>query len=159
MSTRAHKTHYSLAELTDQWRRRADRVLGQEATNWAQRLIAAGSGGAAQRAEKVSRDELAALGQAVVEQVQEKRSTWSRWNLHAEASRQTMGLRFESVTDREAVLGLITDAAEAASLWLTPPELTTGPVAIARLGESSREVDRDDGVARTPQMIVRCQCG
>jgi conjugative relaxase-like TrwC/TraI family protein len=137
LSTRPDKTHYSLAELTDQWRRRADRVLGQGATSWAQHVLVTDSGRVALRAEDVGRDELVALGQAVVEQVQEKRSTWTRWNLNAEASRQTMGLRFASVSDREAVVGLITDAAEAASLRLTPPELTTAPVAFQRPDGSS----------------------
>ena len=44
LSTRPDKTHYSLAELTDQWRRRADRVLGQDAETWADRLLATSSG-------------------------------------------------------------------------------------------------------------------
>ena len=137
LSTRPDKTHYSLAELTDQWRRRADRVLAQDAETWARRLIANGSGPVALRAEDVGRDELVALGQAVVEQVQEKRSTWTRWNLSAEASRQTIGLRFASTADREAVIGRITDAAEAVSLRLTPPELTVAPAALTRSDGSS----------------------
>jgi conjugative relaxase-like TrwC/TraI family protein len=136
LSTRPDKTHYSLAELTDQWRRRADRVLGQDPASWARHVLATGSDPVL-RAEDVSRDELVALGQAVVEQVQDKRSTWGRWNLSAEASRQTMGLRFATVTDREAVIGLITDAAEDASLRLTPPELTTAPAAFTRSDGSS----------------------
>ncbi len=137
LSTRPDKTHYSLAELTDQWRRRADRVLGQDAETWADRLLATSSGTVVVRAEDVSRDELVALGQAGVEQVQEKRSTWGRRNLSAEASRQTIGLRFASTADREAVIGLITDAAEAASLRLTPPELTAAPAAFQRSDGSS----------------------
>ena len=137
LSTRPDKAHYSLAELTDQWRRRADRVLGQDAASWARHVLAVTSGTAAVRAEDVSRDELLALGQAVVEQVQQKRSTWGRWNLSAEASRQTIGLRFASTADREAVIGLITDAAEAESLRLTPPELTVAPAAFQRSDGSS----------------------
>ena len=136
LSTRPDKTHYSLAELTDQWRRRAGRVLGQDPASWAQHILATGADPVV-RAEDVSRDELVALGQAVVEQVQEKRSTWSRWNLSAEASRQTIDLRFATVEDREAVIGLITDDAEAASLRLTPPELTVAPAAFQRSDGSS----------------------
>jgi conjugative relaxase-like TrwC/TraI family protein len=136
LSTRPDKTHYSLAELTDQWRRRADRVLDRDAAGWAQHVLATGSDPVL-CAEDVGRNELLALGQAVVEQVQEKRSTWGRWNLSAEASRQTMGLRFATVSDREAVIGLITDAAEAASLRLTPPELTAAPAAFTRPDGSS----------------------
>ncbi|HUA49564.1 MAG TPA: MobF family relaxase [Solirubrobacteraceae bacterium] len=136
LSTRPDKTHHSLAELTDQWRRRADRVLGQDAASWAHHILDTGADPLL-RAEDVSRDELVALGQVVVEQVQEKRSTWGRWNLSAEASRQTISLRFATVEDREAVIGLITDAAEAASLRLTPPELTVTPAAFQRSDGSS----------------------
>jgi len=136
LSTRPDKTHYSLAELTGQWRHRADRVLGQDPASWVQHVLASGSDPVL-RAEDVSRDELVALAQAVVERVQEKRSTWGRWNLSAEASRQTMGLRFATVSDREAVIGLITDAAEDASLRLTPPELTAAPVMFQRPDGSS----------------------
>ncbi len=137
LSTRPDKELRSLAELTEQWRQRAEAVLGQDAPAWAQRLVTTSRGRLVVRVEDVSRDELAVLGQAVVEQVQTKRSTWGRWNLHAEASRQTMSLRFATVTDREAVAGLITDAAEAASLRLTPPELTSAPVAFQRADGSS----------------------
>ncbi|TWE13064.1 conjugative relaxase-like TrwC/TraI family protein [Rudaeicoccus suwonensis] len=137
LSTRPDKTHGSLADLTDQWRSRADRVLGQDPRAWAGALIANRAHPSIVSAEDVSRDEFAALSQAVVEQVQEKRSTWGRWNLSAEASRQTMGLRFATVTDREAVIGLITDTAEAMSLRLTPPELVAAPAAFTRPEGSS----------------------
>ena len=137
LSTRPDKTHWSLAELTGRWRRRADRVLGQDAASWADRLLSTSGATVVVRAEDVGRDEVAALGQVVVEQVQEKRSTWGRWNLSAEASRQTMGLRFGSVSDREAVIRLIADAAEVASLRLTPPELTVAPAAFTRSDGSS----------------------
>jgi hypothetical protein len=66
-----------------------------------------------------------------------KRSTWRRWNLHAEASRQTMGLRFASTTDRETIIGMIVDAAETASLRLTPPELVVPPAEFTRPDGSS----------------------
>lgn len=137
LSTRPDKDLHSLAELTDQWRHRAHGVLGQDAAAWARRLLDTGDRPAVVRAEDVIREDLAALARSVVEQVQTKRSTWTRWNLHAEASRQTMGLRFATTADREAVVGLITDAAEAVSLRLTPPELTTAPAAFRRSDGSS----------------------
>lgn len=56
-----------------------------------------------------------------------KRATWRRWNLTAEAARQTMGYRFASTRDREAVIGMVVDAAEAESFRLTPPELASSP--------------------------------
>jgi len=138
LSTRPEKTLYSLAELTEQWRRRAGSVLGQDAHTWAEHLLApSGEQVPVIRADDVTLDEVTAVARVVVEQVQAKRSTWGRWNLLAEASRQTMGLRFAATTDRETLVGLIADAAEAASLRLTPPELTVAPAAFTRADGSS----------------------
>ncbi|MBR7559161.1 hypothetical protein KC218_21665, partial [Mycobacterium tuberculosis] len=53
-------------------------------------------------------------------------------NLHSEASRQSMAWRFATVSDREAIVEMIADAAEQASLRLTPPELATSPAAFRR---------------------------
>lgn len=75
----------------------------------------------------MSVDVVERISQRVVGVVGEKRSTWRRWYLHAEASRQTMGLRFATTADREAVVGRIVEAAEHASLRLTPPDLAPTP--------------------------------
>lgn len=131
LSTRPEKHVHSLAELTADWRGRAGRVLGSDATAWA-RTVTANEAPLLLRADDVPLEVIAALGQSVVEAVGEKRSTWRRWNLTAEASRQTMGYRFASTVDREAVVGLVVDAAEAASLCLTPPELASSPVVFQR---------------------------
>lgn len=137
LSTRPEKTLHSLAELTEQWRRRATDVLGEDAPTWAQHLTANNPRLPLLRADDLPLDDLRGVGQAVVAQVGEKRSTWRRWNLYAEASRQTMGLRFASAKDREAIIGLIVDAAENASLRLTPPDLITAPAAFTRADGSS----------------------
>ncbi len=137
LATRPAKTLTSLAELTGQWSRRASGVLAADATGWATDLVASGDGRRLLVAEDLPLDTLAQVGQAVVAVVGEKRSTWRRWNLHAEASRQIAGLRFASTVDREAVVGLIVDFAERASLRLTPPELATSPASFQRSDGSS----------------------
>lgn len=137
LATRPEKQVRSLAELTSDWRTRATRLLGQDATRWAQH-VAANPPAILLRADDVPLDVIAEIGQAVVGVVGEKRSTWRRWNLHAEASRQLMGWRFVSMLDREAITGLVVDAAEHASLRLTPPELVSNPVMF----------QRDDGTSR-----------
>ncbi len=131
LTTRPEKQVRSLADLTVEWRDRAGRLLGRDATSWA-RQATANDAPLLLRADDIPLDVIASLGQSVVEVVGEKRSTWRRWNLTAEAARQTMGYRFASTVDREAVVGLVADAAEAASLRLTPPELATSPVAFRR---------------------------
>ncbi|MFI8632316.1 MobF family relaxase [Microbacterium sp. NPDC077663] len=132
LETRPEKQKHSLADLTFQWRRRAHRVLDEDPLGWARKVVAAGSREALLRADDVTLEEIDRLALVVVEQVADRRSTWRRWNLHAEAVRQTMDLRFASTTDREAVVGLIVDGAEAASLRLTPPELASSPARFRR---------------------------
>ncbi|WP_417556577.1 MobF family relaxase [Microbacterium sp.] len=131
LSTRPEKQVHSLADLTIDWRERAGRILGKNATSWA-RTVTASDAPLLLRADDVPLDVIGTLGQSVVDVVGEKRSTWRRWNLTAEAARQTMRYRFASTTDREAIVGLVVDAAEAASLRLTPPELASSPAVFRR---------------------------
>lgn len=136
LTTRPEKHVHSLAELTEGWRARATQAIGQAATAWA---IAAASNRspALMRAEDMPLDTISALGMSVMSAVSEKRSTWRHWNLAAEAARQTMPVRFIAAIDREVVVGLVTDAAERASLQLTPPELAPSPKAFQRDDGSS----------------------
>ncbi|WP_143226336.1 MobF family relaxase [Actinomyces provencensis] len=141
LATRPEKHIHSLADLTRQWRERAGRVLGQDATGWARALTHyAGEDGERRvlRADDVPLDVVREVGLSVMAVVSERRSTWARWNLHAEASRQLMGWRFASMLDREVITGLVVDAAEHASLRLTPPELASSPVQLRRADGTSR---------------------
>ena len=131
LTTRPEKQVRSLADLTSEWRQRAGRLLDADATAWA-RSVTANDAPLLLRADDVPLEVIANLGQSVVETVGEKRSTWRRWNLTSEAARQTMGYRFASTEDREAIVGLVVDAAEAASLRLTPPELASSPAVFQR---------------------------
>ncbi|AYG04643.1 MobF family relaxase [Gryllotalpicola protaetiae] len=131
LTTRPEKEVHSLADLTAEWRQRAGRILGSDATSWAQD-VTANEEPLLLRADDVPLDVIASLGTSVVETVGEKRSTWRRWNLTAEAARQTMSYRFATTDDREAVVGLVVDAAEAVSLRLTPPELASSPAVFQR---------------------------
>ncbi|WP_159499381.1 MobF family relaxase [Microbacterium sp. 18062] len=137
LETRPPKELRSLRELTDLWRARASDVLDRDAVAWARELATTGSAEALLRADDIPLQDVEQLASVVVDQVAERRSTWRRWNLHAEAVRQTMPYRFASATDRDAVVGLIVDAAEAESLRLTPPELASSPPVFQRPDGSS----------------------
>lgn len=139
LATRPAKQVHSLADLTRDWRTRATGLLGEDATTWATAVTStANQSPVLLRADDVPLDTITELGRSVVEVVGEKRSTWRRWNLHAEASRQLMGLRFATALDRETVTGMVTDAAKQASLRLTPPELASSPARFQRPDGSSR---------------------
>jgi len=131
LATRPDKEVRPLADLAQEWRTRASRLLGRDATEWAREAVAV-EPAKLLRAEDVPLEQIARLGASAVAAVAEKRTTWSHWNLYAEAARQTMGWRFAATEDREAITGVIADAAEQASIRLTPPELASSPAAFRR---------------------------
>lgn len=157
LSTRPAKHVRSLAYLTSEWRERAGHVLGTDATAWARGAIASVRHPGL-RADEIAPADISALGRAVVNTVSEKRSTWRHWNLAAEAARQTMGLRFASASDREAVVGLIVDAAEELSLRLTPPEFSTSPERFRRTDGSSVFRPRHS-IAYTSAEVIEAESG
>lgn len=153
LSTRPEKRIQSLADLTEGWRARASRSLGTDAAQWA-RSFTSNSARPMLRADDVPLVLIAAVGSSVVERVSEKRSTWRHWNLWAEASRQTMEWRFASVQDREAVVGMVVDAATGTSLSLTPPELAMSPAIFRREDGSSRFRSQHSTVFSSAQLLA-----
>ncbi|WP_157001554.1 MobF family relaxase [Agromyces laixinhei] len=131
LSTRPEKHVRSLADLNHGWRERATRVLRQDATKWA-RIASADVAPPVLHAEDIPLDVIATIGAQVLHAVSEKRATWRHWNLVAEAARQTMQYRFATASEREAIIGLVVDAAERGSLRITPPELGSSPAAFQR---------------------------
>lgn len=138
LSTRPTKQIHSLADLTHWWRNRAERTLGQSPSEWTRRITRTARRSPGLRAGDVDVELLTTLGRSIVDAVSQKRSTWGHWNLWAEASRQTMGWRFATAEDREAIVALVVDAAEASSLTITPPEFTSSPTPFRRADGTSR---------------------
>jgi conjugative relaxase-like TrwC/TraI family protein len=136
LTTRLAKEVRSLTELTAAWRERAALVLGEDATTWAS-AAATHAPARSLRAEGLPLDAIDALGASVMSAVSMRRATWRHWNLVAEAARQTMQHRFASATDREAVIGRVVDAAEHASLRITPPDLAPSPASFRRADGTS----------------------
>lgn len=130
LATRPPKRVRSLADLTAEWRRRTSESVGTDATTWASTLL--GATGLPLSVDDVPLQTLHALAADVVAAVSLKRSVWNHWNLIAEASRQTMDLRFATTADREAVVAMIVDKAQGQSVSLTPPEITISPARFQR---------------------------
>ena len=74
LATRPEKEVRSLADLTAEWRQRASRALGADATAWARR-VTVNEEPLLLRADDIPLDVIASLGGSVVEAVGEKRST------------------------------------------------------------------------------------
>jgi conjugative relaxase-like TrwC/TraI family protein len=116
-----------LAELMQTWRERADRVthgraaaIVENALNQTtERPLSAGD---------LSPETIQAYGVTTVLALQTKRSTWTRWNLLAEAARQSRVMRMASSEDRLEMLEAIVRSAESHSISISPPALFTSPL-------------------------------
>ena len=154
LTTRPEKQIRSLADLTDEWRGRADLILGTGAAAWAGRIARADVARPALRADDIALDLIEGVGVRVVGVVSEKRSTWRHWNLWSEASRQTMGWRFASSEDREAAVAMIVDAAKSQSLPLTPPELAFSPEEFRRDDDTTLFRSRHSVVFTSAELLA-----
>lgn len=154
LETRPAKETHSLAELTTRWRERAERMLDEDPVAWATRMVAEAENEPLLRADDLPLETITELAENVVAAVGDRRSTWRRWNLHAEAVRQSMPWRFASAEDRNQIVGLITDAAEQASLRLTPPLLASTPARFLRSDGSSAFRPRHATVYSSTQVLA-----
>ena len=130
LATRPPKEVRSLVDLTAEWRRRTSQRVGGDATAWASTLLGAVAGPL--RIADLPLQAVEAIAADVVAAVSIKRSVWNHWNLMAEASKQTMDLRFATTADREAAIAMVVDAAQGQSVALTPPELALSPARFQR---------------------------
>ena len=125
-ATRPDKHVRPLGDLLTTWRHR-----GAEATGCSpEELVGAALHASHVRAltsAQVSDDVVARLGLDVIEQVLNRRSTWTRSNLLAEAARTTRGLRMASAEDRHALHSRLVDAAVERCVSLAAPEVFTVP--------------------------------
>ena len=136
LATRPKKEIRSLADLTAEWRARASAIIGAEPTSWARDIATSGQPNRIDPTQ-IPDATINAVATSVVTEVGQKRTTWRHWNLWAEASRQTMGWRFATPHEREAVVARIVIAAEHGSVALTPPELAPTPPEFQREDDTS----------------------
>jgi len=137
LATRPAKTHAGLAELTEGWRTRASRLIGDEQVAWVAALKDRNDLPLL-RADDLADPILTDAAEAVLTCVAERHATYGRHNLLAEAHRALHGVRFASPDDRVAVAERITDLAIDGSLSLTPPAMHHTPARYMRADGSSR---------------------
>jgi conjugative relaxase-like TrwC/TraI family protein len=85
----------------------------------------------------LSEEAVAHLGDAVIGQVMGRRSTWTRWNLTAEACRLTRGIRLPTAGARVELADRVVAAALARCVPLDAPEQFTVPASFRRADGSS----------------------
>ena len=128
--TRPAKSPHALADLLADWRHRARVHTGRSPHD----LAAAAMAGQTVRpllAGDVGLETVQRLALETVAGVQSRRTTWDEWNLHAEASRVTRGMRMSGPGERIRLTDMIVSAAVEQCVPIDgpapSPRLATGP--------------------------------
>lgn len=150
--TRDAKDLKSLSELIGEWRTRAARFVEGDQTEWVrslngrhgQRLLAASD-----LEEGILRD----AATVVLTKVADKRATFTRANLLAEAHRELQGVRFTAPRDRVTVAEHIASLAAKRAVMLTPEAVTRAPEHLQRADGSSMLRPRNSEVYATQELL------
>ena len=152
LASRPDKTVAPLGELLARWRSAAAAATGQpveriaaEALRGSPAPIPAG----AVPAEVIDR-----FAQAALAAVSERRSTWTRPNLLAEAARATRLLRAANPSERMALLDRVVDSALTACVALDPPEVFTSPARFRRADGTSAFTRPDEHAFTTTAVLA-----
>jgi conjugative relaxase-like TrwC/TraI family protein len=134
--SRPAKQLRGLTELLRDWRERAARLLPEPVEHAVHRIL--NRDPRAFRVNDVDEQMVRALAAATVDAVMERRSTWTRWNLIADAARATKALRLATPADRLALLERVAQVViDEHCLQLTPPQLIPPVAAFARADGAS----------------------
>jgi conjugative relaxase-like TrwC/TraI family protein len=136
LATRPDKHIQPLSELAHEWRERGGQTLQLDAEVWAKELLVVAN--AELHHGDITPEIVAQLGESVVATVSTKRSTWTRWNLHAETSRHLMGLRVQDEAVRDRITNSVVAAAVSASITLAAPSIALTPTKFLRLDGTTR---------------------
>lgn len=130
-ATRPEKHVTALADLMTVWKARATRRTGKTPAELTAAVLRL-SQTIPQRAERIPAPVIERLAAHTIGQVMTRRSTWTRWNVMAEAARSTRAMRMATAADRTAVLDRVTDAVLASCVSLQAPEPLIVPAVYTR---------------------------
>lgn len=152
LATRPEKIHRSLEEMSDQWRQRAGRYVGDDVISWVATLRDRNDLPLLRSAD-LSDDMLDDLGSVVLQVVAERRATFSRANLSAEVHRQLHGVRFASPDERVGTGERATNLAVASALMVSAPEVHHTPSRFSRPDGTSRFRGKGTQVYTTQSLL------
>lgn len=124
LATRPAKHIRPLADLLARWRRRATRATGSTPEELTAQVLQSSRVHPVRHGD-VPTPVVEHAADVVLAGVRERRSTWTRWNVLAEAARVTKGLIAATPADRLAILDTIADAALARCVSLEAPAVLT----------------------------------
>ncbi|MFW5473141.1 MobF family relaxase [Knoellia sp. CPCC 206450] len=152
LATREAKQFKPLAELIHGWRDRASEFVGDDEQPWVARL----AGRQAQKlvtAHDLEDRILADAASLVLAKVADKRATFTRANLLAEAHRQLHGVRFATPADRIDVGERTATLAAERAVMLTPVEALYAPSYLRRPDGSSMLRARNSEIFATAELL------
>lgn len=154
-ATRPAKHVRPLGELLSAWRRRASVLTGRSPQELTETVLARGRA-VPLRADAVPAAVIENLAEVVLAGVMERRSTWTRWNVLAEAARVTRGFVMASPNDRLALLDVVTTTVLAGASTTAPPALfVPGPTYERPNGSSV--FDRPDEERFTNRQVLAAE--
>ncbi|HEV2634538.1 MAG TPA: MobF family relaxase [Actinocrinis sp.] len=144
------KAPRSLESLRWDWTTSLTDQFGTDALNKVAALVPA-SIPAARAALDLDENQIRESALHILAAVAEVRSTWTAWNIRAEAERMLRG-GFISLAEQNATIDKVTAAALGASISVEAPSLTREPTQLQRRGGES--VFLDHGTARYTSALV-----
>jgi conjugative relaxase-like TrwC/TraI family protein len=136
LTDRPAKQTHSLVELAEQWRDRARRFVGPDTAGWARQIAHSGAIRFC-TATCLSDRDAHRVAESVLAAVRDKRATFTRWNVYAEAARQLQSIRFASPDDRLQITDRVSNEVLGRAVLLEPPTLAHTPPQFRRADGSS----------------------
>ncbi|EYR62527.1 conjugal transfer protein [Actinotalea ferrariae CF5-4] len=143
-SVRPKKHVTPLADLMTMWRARASERTGKTPAELTAAVLRA-SQAAPLACDRIPGPVIDRLAEHTLEQVMTRRSTWTRWNVMAEAARATRAIRMTGPTDRGALLERVTNAALRSCTSLQAPDPFAVPTRYTRPDGTSQFTRVDEG--------------
>lgn len=154
LTTREDKHLRPLRDLITEWRDRARPYLDrdQDPTTWAANLTS-DTAPTLRSADDIDDRILRDAAKIVLAKVADKRATFTRANLFAEALRELHGVRFATPADRTTVAGKTATYATEFAVQLTPPDVGRVPDGLRRADGTTKFVARDSEVFATQELL------
>lgn len=152
LTTREDKHLRPLRDLITEWRDRGQPFIDQVPEAWAANLTS-DTAPTLRAANDIDDGILRGAAKVVLAKVADKRATFTRANLFAEALRELQGVRFATPADRTTVAGRTASYATELAVQLTPPDVGRVPDGLRRADGTTKFIARDSEVFATQELL------
>jgi conjugative relaxase-like TrwC/TraI family protein len=152
VASRPGKKVAPLPELFVRWRATATTATGLDPTQLTERAFQPPA--EAVTAAQVPAEVIEALAITTLDGVTERRATWTKPNLLAEAARATRTIRMRAPEERVALLDRVVQSSLARCVALDPPEMFRSPARFRRVDGTSAFTRPDEHAYTTEAMLA-----